>query len=104
MPRTGPITVGWREVERRAVRWRMRPPSEDGRDNRTRPERGPQGSGRVRGQCIARTGAGETVTWQPHARSDGQTGDRAHVAGDQAERRRYRLGKGRRELMAAPEL
>ena len=45
MPRTGPITVGWREVERRAADWRMRPASDDGRDNITRPERGPQGSG-----------------------------------------------------------
>ena len=45
MPRTGPITAGWREVERRAADWRMRPASEDGRDNTTRLERGPQGSG-----------------------------------------------------------
>ena len=45
MPKTGPITVGWREVERRAADWRMRPASEDGRDNITRLERGPQGSG-----------------------------------------------------------
>ena len=47
MPRTGPITAGWREVERRAADWRMRPASEDGRDNTTRLERGPQGSGGV---------------------------------------------------------
>ena len=45
MPKTRPITVGWREVERRAADWRMRPPSDDGRDNITRLERGPQGSG-----------------------------------------------------------
>ena len=51
--------------------------------------RNPQASGLSRSewQCIGRTGAGETVTWQPLSRSDGQTGDRAHVAGDQADRR-----------------
>ena len=51
MPRTEPITVGWREVERRAAHWRMRPPSEEGRDNRTRLERGPQGSGGASGSA-----------------------------------------------------
>ena len=51
MPKTGPITVGWREVERRAADWRMRPPSDDGRDNITRLERGPQGSGGASGSA-----------------------------------------------------
>ena len=52
MPRTGPITAGWREVERRAADWRMRPASEDGRDNITRLERGPQGSGGASGSAL----------------------------------------------------
>ena len=52
MPRTGPITAGWREVERRAADWRMRPASEDGRDNTTRLERGPQGSGGASGSAL----------------------------------------------------
>ena len=34
-----------REMKRRSPDWRMRPPSVDGRDNTTRLERGPQGSG-----------------------------------------------------------
>ena len=34
-----------REVRRSSPDWRMRSPSEEGRDNTTRPERGPLGSG-----------------------------------------------------------
>ena len=61
MPRTGPITVEWREVERRAADWRMRPPSEDGRDNITGLERGPQGSGGASGSAPSGHRAGATV-------------------------------------------
>ena len=34
-----------REVRRSSPDWRMRSPSDEGRDNTTRPERGPLGSG-----------------------------------------------------------
>ena len=34
-----------REVRRRSPHWRMRSPSEEGRDNITHPERGPLGTG-----------------------------------------------------------
>ena len=45
MSRTAPITGGCREVARSSPDWRMRSASEDVRDNTTRTERGPLGSG-----------------------------------------------------------
>ena len=57
MPRTGAITGGDREKRRRSFHWRMRSISEEGRDNITRPERGPLGTGSsARRLCIARSG------------------------------------------------
>ena len=76
----------------------MRPVSEDGRDNITRLERGPQGSGGDDGSAPPGHCAGKTVIRGPLSRSDGQTGDNTRVAVDQAERGCYRPGKGRREL------
>ena len=53
MSGTGPITGGCREVARSPPDWRMRSVSEEVRDNTTRTERGPLGSG----GCEAAAGA-----------------------------------------------
>ena len=45
MPKTAAITNGGWERRRRSPDWRMRSPSEEGRDNTTLLERGPLGSG-----------------------------------------------------------
>ena len=45
MSRTGPITGGCREMAGSSPDWRMRSVSEEVRDNITRTERGPLGTG-----------------------------------------------------------
>ena len=57
-----------REMDRSPPDWRMRPTSVDGRDNITRPERGPLGSG------------GVAATEVPHAVAVSKSG-RGHAEG-----------------------
>ena len=56
-----------REMERSSPDWRMRSPSDDGRDNRTRSERGPLGSG------------GDDTAGGPHAVAEFPCGGRGRL-------------------------
>ena len=95
------ITVEWREVERRASDWRMRSPSDDERDNITRFERGPQGSGGVSGTALPGLSAGVRCHRYRWLEAAVKPGVAPRVAEDQAKREALRSGKGRRELTGA---